>query len=70
MELYHDSGVIQTSISDHYMIYAVRKARPMKAKHKTINFRSFKILMNKVCSMICQKCHGVTLLILEMLMML
>ena len=41
-ELYGDCGVIQTAISDHFMIYAVRKGKPVKSSHKTIKFRSFK----------------------------
>ncbi len=41
-ELFNESGVIQTSLSDHYMIYAIRRAKPMKGQHKTINYRSFK----------------------------
>ena len=41
-ELYDDCGVIQTAISDHFMIYAIRKGKPVKGAHKTIKFRSYK----------------------------
>ena len=41
-ELYVDSGVIQTSISDHYMIYAVRNGKPAKGVHNTVDFRSYR----------------------------
>ena len=41
-DLYKESGVIQTAISDHYMIYAIRNSRPIKAGHKIKNYRCFK----------------------------
>ena len=45
-ELYDTSGVIQTAISDHFMIYAIRRTKPTKtkSKHKTINYRPLKDL--------------------------
>ena len=43
-ELYEHSGVIQTSISDHFMIYAIRKCKPIKGVHKTIDYRCYKHL--------------------------
>ena len=41
-ELFQESGVIQSAISDHFMIYAIRNARPIKGGHKTVDYRSFK----------------------------
>ena len=41
-ELYENSGVIQTAISDHFMIYAIRSCKPIKGKHKTIDYRCYK----------------------------
>ena len=40
-ELYK-CGVIQTSLSDHYMIFAVKKCKPIKGNHKTIVYRNYK----------------------------
>jgi len=41
-ELYCESGVIQTSLSDHYMIYAIRQCKPAKDQHRSIDYRCFK----------------------------
>ncbi len=41
-ELYVDCGVIQTSISDHYMIYAIRKGKPVKSVNNVIDYRCYK----------------------------
>ena len=41
-ELYKESGVVQTSISDYFLIYAIRNSRPIKGSHKTIDYRCFK----------------------------
>ncbi len=41
-ELYSDSGVIQTALSDHFMIYAIRKGKLIKGDHKTIDYRCYK----------------------------
>ena len=44
-ELYENNcGVIQTSVSDHFMIFAVRKCKPVKRKHKCIIYRNYKQL--------------------------
>ena len=44
-ELYEKNcGVIQTSVSDHFMIFAVRKCKPVKRKHKCIVYRNYKQL--------------------------
>ena len=40
-ELY-ETGVIQTSLSDHYMIYAVRKCKPVKGDHRSNEYWCFK----------------------------
>ena len=34
--------MVQTSISDHFLIYAIRNSRPIKGSHKTIDYRCFK----------------------------
>ncbi|XP_072028290.1 uncharacterized protein [Amphiura filiformis] len=47
-ELYSNCGVIQTSISDHYMIYAVRNCKPVKGEHKSIEYRCFKSFDEKM----------------------
>ena len=48
-ELYEKNcGVIQTSVSDHVMIFAVRKCKPVKRKHKCIVYRNYKQLDENV----------------------
>ena len=41
-ELFTRHGVIQTSISDHFMIYGIRKSKPAKSNHRQIEYRSYK----------------------------
>ena len=41
-ELYDDCDVIQMAVSDHFMIYTIRKGKPVNGAHKTIKFRSYK----------------------------
>ena len=40
--MYDISGVIQTAISDPFMIYAIRSWKPIKEKHKTIDYSCYK----------------------------
>ena len=53
-ELYNNCGVIQSSLSDHFMIYAVREGKPVKGDHKFIEYRCFKsfdeqLFVNDLC---------------------
>ena len=48
-ELYEKNcGVIQTSVSDHFMNFAVRKCKPFKRKHKCVVYRTYKQLDKKM----------------------
>ena len=45
--MYNESGVIQTSLSDHYMIYAIRQCKPVIKEHRSIEYQCFKSFNEK-----------------------
>ena len=58
-ELYDDCGVIQTAISDHFMIYAIRKGKPVKGVFiKLSNFVHIRTLTKNHFLMICLMFRG------------
>ena len=42
MSTVHESGVVKTTISDHYMIYFSINGKKTKSRGKTVNYRSYK----------------------------
>lgn len=58
-----DSGVIECSISDHSLVYIVRKAKAPSGPIKTINCRSYtKTIRLKISLEICMKHPGILLI--------